>query len=171
MEMWKPIHDLEGYSISSKGRIRKDSTGQIMKTRVSSTGYIVFTVTKSVHRMVAEAFLDPPENDEANWVDHIDGNRGNVEVDNLRWVTPSENAFAFGYGNRIESRKVQIKASHIDGRILLFNSRQEVAEYFGCNDSEILYNHRYIKNSRKNRSNPDAHNKKGWIFEKVKDIV
>ncbi len=30
MEEWKPIKDLPGYSVSNKGRVRKDSTGQIM---------------------------------------------------------------------------------------------------------------------------------------------
>ena len=42
-----------------------------------------------VHRMVAELFIPNPEN---KWyVDHIDGNRYNNKVDNLRWATPAEN--------------------------------------------------------------------------------
>ena len=42
-----------------------------------------------VHRMVAELFIENPEN---KWyVDHIDGNRYNNKVTNLRWATPSEN--------------------------------------------------------------------------------
>ena len=30
MEIWKPIEELPGYSVSNKGRVRKDSNGQIM---------------------------------------------------------------------------------------------------------------------------------------------
>lgn len=30
MEIWKQIPDLPGYSVSNKGRVKKDSTGQIM---------------------------------------------------------------------------------------------------------------------------------------------
>ena len=42
-----------------------------------------------VHRMVAELFIPNPEN---KWyVDHIDGDRYNNHVTNLRWATPSEN--------------------------------------------------------------------------------
>ena len=170
MEIWKPIKDLPGYSVSNEGRVRKDSTGQIMVLSKNG-GYCRITVSKHVHRLVAEAFLDEPENEEQCWVDHIDGNRSNNHVENLRWVTPSENALSFGYHSRIKNKKRAVRATHLDGTTILFESRQDAAEYFGCNDSEILYNHRYLKHSSVKRSNPNAHDKKGWIFEKVEDIV
>ena len=50
MEIWKPIEDLSGYSVSDKGRIKKDSTGQIMVTSTNN-GYVRFTVSK-IHRLV-----------------------------------------------------------------------------------------------------------------------
>ena len=156
MEMWKPIPDLPGYSVSNKGRIRKDSTGQIMVLSTNG-GYERITVSKHVHRLVAQAFLDKPENEEQCWVDHIDGNRSNNNVYNLRWVTPSENACSYGYHSRIENKKRKVKATHLDGRTITFDSRQAAAEYFGCSDSEIQYDHLYTKR-----------NKKGWTFKKLK---
>ena len=93
------------------------------------------------------------------WVDHIDGNRSNNNVENLRWVTPSENTLSFGYHSRIKKRR-KVRATHLDGRTIIFESRQAAAEYFECSDSEIKYNSRYRKRK-----------KKGWIFEKVEDIV
>lgn len=169
-EMWKQIPDLPGYSVSNKGRVKKDSTGQIMVLGKNG-GYCRITISKHVHRLVAQAFLDPPKEEGQCWVDHIDGNRSNNDVSNLRWVTPSENALSYGYHARIKNKKRKVRAMHLDGRTILFESRQAAAEYFGCSDSEITYNHRYTKHSRKNRSNPDSHDKKGWIFEKVEDIV
>lgn len=154
--MWKPIPELLGYSVSNKGRIRKDSTGQIMVLSKNG-GYVRITISKHVHRLVAQAFLDKPENDEQCWVDHIDGNRSNNNVENLRWVTPSENALSYGYHSRIKNKKRKVKATHLDGRTIIFESRQAVAEYFGCSDSEIQYNHLYTRR-----------NKKGWTFEKLK---
>lgn len=170
MEMWKPIKDLPGYSVSSEGRVRKDSTGQIMVLSKNG-GYCRITITKHVHRLVAEAFIEKPEDVERCWVDHIDGNRSNNNVENLRWVTPSENATSYGYHSRIKNKRKKVLAIHLDGRTILFESRQAAAEYFGCCDSEILYGKVYQKHSPHKRSNPNAHDKQGWRFEKVEDIV
>lgn len=159
MEIWKPIEELPGYSVSNKGRVRKDSNGQIMVLSKNG-GYCRITITKHVHRLVAKAFLDDPENKDQCWVDHIDGNRSNNDVNNLRWVTPSENCFAFGYKSRIENKKRKVKATNIHGQTIIFESRQAAAEYFGCSDTLIDYGRCYKKG-----------NKKGWTFEKVEDIV
>jgi len=170
MEMWRPIKDLPGYSVSNTGRVRKDSTGQIMVLSKNG-GYFRITISKHVHRLVAEAFIDKPKDAEKCWVDHIDGNRSNNNADNLRWVTPSENATAFGYHSRIKNKRRKVLAKHLDGRTILFESRQAAADYFGCSDSEIVYGKVYAKHSPKNRTNENAHDKKGWRFEKVEDIV
>lgn len=45
--------------------------------------------TIHVHRLVAETYIDNPRNKPC--IDHIDGNPFNNHVDNLRWVTHSEN--------------------------------------------------------------------------------
>ena len=44
-----------------------------------------------VHRIVAAAWLEPPLFEEQTQIDHIDGDKQNNRVENLRWVTPKEN--------------------------------------------------------------------------------
>jgi glucan biosynthesis protein len=97
MENWKKIKDFETYSISDKGRVRNDTTQKILVNPVDIWGYNRIGLVKvakqqkfrKVHRLVAEAFLTNEENKKC--IDHIDRNRQNNCVENLRYVTSSEN--------------------------------------------------------------------------------
>ena len=83
------------WSIDETGRVRNDTTGYFLKgTILHSYRYINFRwngkqKNKSVHRLVAEAFLPNPLN--LPYVHHKDSNRLNNHVDNLAWVTEQEN--------------------------------------------------------------------------------
>lgn len=49
------------------------------------------TYSKYVHRLVAEAFIPNDDPATKNTVDHIDGNKANNEISNLRWLNRAEN--------------------------------------------------------------------------------
>lgn len=108
-EEWKKIEGWE-YEISNQGRVRTDRplirrnsieyTGlRFRKTSVSGNGYSVVTLcgqtgtgtkrTFNVHRLVWEAFVgDAPEGME---IDHINRNRSDNRLENLRLSTRQEN--------------------------------------------------------------------------------
>lgn len=76
----------ERIEVSDEGNVKVD--GKPYDLSKSNTVY-KRVLSHYVHRMVAELFIPNPEN---KWyVDHIDGNRYNNKVTNLRWATPSEN--------------------------------------------------------------------------------
>lgn len=95
MERWKPIKNYEGfYEISTLGRVK--SKRGVRKPFINKYGYPCVSLwkhcvgeTKPIHRLVAETFIPNPENKRE--VNHIDGNKQNNSVENLEWVTPSEN--------------------------------------------------------------------------------
>lgn len=123
-EEWRNVVGYEGhYKVSDRGRVRsldriiKDKVGrtkfyegQELSQFIDKSGYPMCTLwrdsngkNKTVHRIVAGAFIPNPNNKPQ--VNHKDGNKENNHVDNLEWVTNSENDLhAFEIGLRTVRR-------------------------------------------------------------------
>ena len=95
-EQWRSISGYISYQVSNLGRIRNTSTGKILKAGEMKSGYrnVVLcrdghTHTHFIHRIVAGEFIDNPFSKQC--VDHIDHDKANNCVPNLRWATQREN--------------------------------------------------------------------------------
>lgn len=92
---WRPIPRAAGYEAGADGRIRRTATGRILSGRPHSRGYVTVDIsitgkktTKTVHRLVCEAFHGAPGGRQAN---HLNGVKADNRPVNLEWCTASEN--------------------------------------------------------------------------------
>lgn len=120
------------YYITEDGRCYNSITNKFLKGQINyKNKYLSYNLTMPdgskkrcyAHRLVAQAFIPNPQNKKE--VNHIDGNKSNNYIDNLEWVTSSENK---QHAIEYELRKFQ--------HVFCFNKDKElVAEYLSINDA------------------------------------
>lgn len=97
-EEWRPVIGFEGfYSVSSAGRVRRDTSQRIIRPWIDKRGYATCSLSKrgvcttgvKIHQLVAAAFIGPcPVGKEVN---HVDGFKANNCDTNLEYLTRREN--------------------------------------------------------------------------------
>ena len=148
------------YMVSTKGEVRSvdrhSKTGQFYKGRIikqrngrkrsNSNPYKMVTlwdngkqVDVEVHRLVANAFLENPQN--LPCVNHIDGNPANNDVLNLEWCSYSDNvrhSINVLGNNPAKWRAKAVLQKDLDGNVVKeWESAWEIQRQLGINQVNI----------------------------------
>lgn len=178
-EVWRDIAGYDGYQVSSMGRVKsvdrivtvgnhkRKVRGLILKLVNDKDGYKIVSFKKGngdksyrkrVHRLVAEAFIENPNNYDC--IDHINGVRNDNRVENLRWCTVKMNSnYELALANKSEAirnsyiknpylRQVRAETWGKSGRIKVevfkdgislgvFDSQTDAAEFLGIRQAQV----------------------------------
>lgn len=136
----KPIKNYENYLIDENGNVYNSITKKELKGSVGENGYRYYRLSKNnkkkmfyAHRLVAETFLE-----NLPVVNHIDGNKLNNDIYNLRQVSLSENVSYSLYEQKTNSFAKRVGQYDLNNNFIKdFPSARIAAKELGLDSSTI----------------------------------
>ena len=136
-ELWKEWPQDPRIKVSNKGNVVSYKRGvrYPLKVRRNNYGYQIVGLgrrSQHVHRLVAETWIDNPNH--YPQVNHINGDKSDNRVENLEWVTPSQN---IRHSYRTGLNKTKATSVRIVETGEVFKSQRECARRIGCSEAAI----------------------------------
>lgn len=173
MEEWKNIIGYEGlYEVSNKGNVRNVRRNKLLKLSKNRYGYIQVYLYKNgirtglkVHRLVAQAFIENPDN--LPEVNHKNEDKIDNRVENLEFC---DHKYNVNYGHRTENAiNTRVKNGYADPDFIGFglNEKEYMKEYnriYRENNIEKLseYSKRYYQEHKKELYEKNKERNKEW---------
>ena len=144
-EQWRNIEEATNYAVSNLGNIKNTKSGQVLGPGVSGNGYKQVSLKmkasnkfekRYVHRLVATYWIPNPENKRE--VNHKNLDRTDNRVENLEWITSSENQKHKYETRNYKTSNRKVAQLDLDGNILeVYNSVIEAARAMGSSRQGI----------------------------------
>ena len=183
-EEWRTIKETDGkYSVSNLGNVKRNEHYTIVSPTFTAfykerkvnpyktaEGYLVVrlqtgskSITRKIHRLVAEAFIDNPNGFPC--VNHLDEDRSNNIVTNLEWCTVKHNN---NYGTRKEKLQkisgIKVAQYDLSGKLIkVWDSITQAAQSFGTKTTSNI--------GRVCKGKPGRKTYKGYIWKYVDSKV
>ncbi len=185
-EEWRDIDPVDvkgakGYQISTLGRLYTPAGEVKSPSGPSYSKHYICDEAFSAHRLVALTFI--PRVEGKNEVNHLDGNKCNPNIDNLAWVTRSENlqhAFATGLKTAkptklmqydLEGRFIKSFDSWTEARLELGSVSIHRSINTGTPAGGFLWKHESEDKDRVVKRKPVVRNKKVQQYDMNKDFI
>lgn len=164
---------LNTYEITENGEVFSTLRGtrKQLKFRTDKDGYFDTALIYDekgnrqpfrIHRLVALKYL--PEIKDYNVVNHLDLNKQNNHISNLKWSTVQLNT-QHGYDNSAYLNIKKIKVTESDGTVKIFPSESHVSRYYNYANPSCV-------NALVKRAKPlNKGKRKGFIFEYAEESV
>lgn len=150
VEIFLTIRNFPDYKISNFGRVFSKKRNTFITGKPNTQGYYQVRLSNNegykdvlIHRLVAEYFI--PNLGGYNQIDHIDENKSNNFVGNLRWVTPKENINHGSHNQRVteshkRNRNFIICQYDLDGNLIAeYNTTKDAALAVGGRTDSIRW--------------------------------
>ena len=147
------IENYENYIIFENSDVINVNSGKYLNPYINSSGYKHIKLCKNgkgkifkLHRLLALAFIPNPKNKE--FIDHINRDRLDNRLENLRWVSPLENCQNKGIckNNTSGEKNIDYKSQDI-WRFRKTINKITIEKYFKIKEEAIEFKKEFCKDN------------------------